>query len=76
MCVAYPGTVVSLGRDGKRAQVDFSGTQVEVQTGLLPLKEGDRVLVHAGYVLQVLEKEDAEAMDDIFKELSAMEGAL
>lgn len=76
MCVAYPGTVISLGKDGKQAKVDFSGTQVEVQTGFLPLKEGDRVLVHAGYVLQVLQKEDAEAMDDIFKELLAMEGEL
>ncbi len=74
MCVAYPGTVISLGKDGKRVQVDFSGTQVEAQTGGLPLKEGDRVLVHAGYVLQVLQKEDADAMDEIFKELSEMEG--
>lgn len=73
MCVAYPGTVIELLEDGKKALVDFSGTRTEVQTGFLPVKEQDRVLVHAGCVLQVLKKEDADAMDEIFAEIEAME---
>ncbi len=73
MCVAYPGTVIELLENGKKALVDFSGTRTEVQTGFLPVKEQDRVLVHAGCVLQVLKKEDADAMDEIFAEIEAME---
>ncbi len=72
MCVAYPGTVIELRENGKRALVDFSGTRTEVQTGFLPVKEKDRVLVHAGYVLQVLKQEDADAMDEIFAQIEAM----
>ena len=73
MCVAYPGTVIELLENGKKALVDFSGTRTEVQTGFLPVKEQDRVLLPAGCVLQVLKKEDADAMDEIFAEIEAME---
>ena len=38
-----------------------------------PVQENDRVLVHAGCVLQVLKKEDADAMDEIFAEIAKME---
>ena len=54
MCVAYPGTVIELRENGKKAMVDFSGTRTLVQTGFIPVQENDRVLVHAGCVLQVL----------------------
>ena len=74
MCVAFPGTVRELGENGKRAKVDFGGTQLEVQTGSLPVQTGDRVLVHAGYVLQVLMQEDADAMEEIFSEIAQLEG--
>lgn len=73
MCVAYPGTVIELRENGKKAMVDFSGTRTLVQTGFIPVRENDCVLVHAGCVLQVLKKEDAEAMDEIFAEIAKME---
>lgn len=73
MCVAYPGTVIRTYDKGRKAMVDFSGTRTEVQTGFIPVKENDRVLVHAGCVLQVLPKEEAEAMDEIFAEIEALQ---
>lgn len=73
MCVAYPGTVIRTYDEGRKAAVDFSGTRTEVQTGFIPVKENDRVLVHAGCVLQVLPKEEAEAMDEIFAEIEALQ---
>ena len=48
MCVAYPGTVLSLKDDGKVCSVDFGGTRVDARTGFIPVKEGDHVLIHAG----------------------------
>ena len=56
MCVAYPGTVLSLKDDGKVCSVDFGGTRVDARTGFIPVKEGDHVLIHAGCVLQVLKE--------------------
>lgn len=50
MCVAMPGTVISLMDD--RAEVDFDGNTVVARTGLVDVKIGDKVLVHAGCILQ------------------------
>ena len=50
MCVALPGTVTEL--NGTRATVDFSGNIVEAEAGLVKVKVGDRVLVHAGCIIQ------------------------
>lgn len=70
MCVAYPGTVLEV-RDHS-ALVDFSGTRVEALTGLVNTKPGDRVLVHAGCILQVLPPEEADEMQALFDELAAL----
>ena len=56
MCVAYPGTVIEV--KDRSAVVDFSGTKVEAMCGLVRTKPGDRVLVHAGCILEVLLDED------------------
>lgn len=67
MCVAMPGTVISV--DGTKAVVDFSGNRIEAQSGLVCVKPGDSVLVHAGCILQVLPKEEADSLADLFAEL-------
>ena len=36
MCVALPGTVISVEKD--KALVSFEGNQVSAQTGLVPVK--------------------------------------
>ena len=67
MCVALPGTVISVEKD--KALVSFDGNQVSAQTGLVPVKAGDRVLVHAGCILQVLSEEEGDRMQELFDEL-------
>lgn len=67
MCVALPGKVVSV--DGEYAQVDFEGNEVKALAGLVKVKPGDRVLVHAGCILQKLSASEAENMDEIFREI-------
>ena len=52
MCVALPGRV--LETDGSIAVVDFQGNRVRAEAGLVTVKPGDSVLVHAGCILQVL----------------------
>jgi len=67
MCVAVPGKVISI--QGTRAVVDFRGNTVHVEAGLVKVKPGDSVLVHAGCILQVLPEEEANILADLFEEL-------
>jgi len=58
MCLAIPGEIIS--REGYDATVDFGGTRQKIRLDLLPEAGiGDRVLVHVGYAIQVLDEEEA-----------------
>ena len=67
MCVALPGTVIEL--DGTKATVDFSGNTVVAEAGLVNVKVGDKVLVHAGCIIQKMDEELAKETMDLFKEI-------
>ena len=68
MCVALPGTVTEI-KDNK-AVVDFNGNKVNAISGLIPVKVGDRVLVHAGCILQVVSQSEAEEIEELLAEIS------
>ena len=70
MCVAMPGTVIALEND--IATVDFSGSTVKARCGLVPVHLHDRVLVHAGCILQVLTEQDHQALTSLFAELEEL----
>ncbi len=80
MCLGAPGKVVSV--NGDMAEVDFNGISRGVSLLICPgIKEGDYVLVHVGFAIQKLEKEDAletlrlfREMDDINRESSDENG--
>ncbi|HPR24131.1 MAG TPA: HypC/HybG/HupF family hydrogenase formation chaperone [Bacillota bacterium] len=67
MCIAIPGKVISL--ENNKAKVDFSGNTVTVNTGLVDPRPGQYVLVHAGCAIEVMEKEKAEELLEIFADL-------
>ncbi len=67
MCVALPGRVVEL--NGTKATVDFSGNTVEAEAGLVKVKIGDRVLVHAGCIIQTMNDAEADELEDLFREI-------
>ena len=67
MCVALPGAVIEL--DGTKATVDFSGNTVAAEAGLVDVKVGDKVLVHAGCIIQKMDEELAKETMDLFKEI-------
>ena len=69
MCVAYPGRVI--GINNNKAEVDFSGNIVNVNIGLVDVKAGDYVLVHAGMAIEAMDEEKAcsllEAWNQIYE---------
>lgn len=72
MCIAIPGRVTQI--DGDTASVDFSGNLVKVNTGLVEPKVGQYVLVHAGCAIEVMEKDQAQEIIDLFADIDALEG--
>ncbi|KXB06212.1 hydrogenase [candidate division MSBL1 archaeon SCGC-AAA382C18] len=71
MCLAVPGEVLEI--DGDTATVDFEGAEREVKLDLLEdVSEGDYVLVHTGFAIQVLSPEEAEETLDSWEEVAEM----
>lgn len=67
MCVALPGKVVEIKE--KDAVVDFSGNLVTARTGLVDIKRGDYVLVHAGCILQKVSSQEAESLTVLMEDV-------
>lgn len=63
MCVALPGKVIELNE--RDAVIDFSGNQVTARTGLVDIKVGDYVLVHAGCIIQKVSKQDMDELENL-----------
>ncbi len=63
MCVALPGKVIEI--KDRDAVVDFNGNQVIARAGLVDVKVGDYVLVHAGCVIQKVTQQDMEEMKNL-----------
>jgi hydrogenase expression/formation protein HypC len=57
MCLAYPGKIESV--KGDKAVVDFSGIKKEANISFVKVKKGDYVIVHAGFAIQKMGKENA-----------------
>ena len=68
MCLAIPAKVKSI--EENKAKVDFGeGVLREVNISLVDAKVGDYVLVHAGYAIQVLDKEEAQETLRLWNEI-------
>ena len=70
MCVAAPGLVKSI--KDNIAKIDYNGNTVEANAGIVSVKPGDRVLVHAGLIIQKISENEAEKMDELFRELEEL----
>ncbi|NWF95420.1 MAG: HypC/HybG/HupF family hydrogenase formation chaperone [Candidatus Thorarchaeota archaeon] len=71
MCLAVPGLVASL--DGDFAEVDFGGVKKRVCVALLPdVREGEYVIVHTGYAIEKLRRDEAEKTLELFRQMAEM----
>ena len=70
MCLAIPGLVESI--NGRMAVIDFGGVKREAVIDLMEpgtVKEGSYVIVHTGFVIQILDKQEAQQTLEIWKEI-------
>lgn len=70
MCLGMPAKILSVS--GKRARADYGGAFRGINISLVQVKPGDYVMVHAGYAIEVIDPEEAEATLATWKELVEM----
>ena len=69
MCLAIPALIKSI--DGKEAEIDIGGVNRRISIWLTPeAKVGDYALVHTGYAINILDKEEAEETLKLFEEIA------
>jgi len=67
MCLAVPGKVIKI-KDGY-ADIDYGGLFKSASTRLHPeVKVDDYVLVHAGFIIQVLDQKAGEELERLISE--------
>lgn len=67
MCLAIPGRIVEI--QDEYAKVDYGGVSKLASVRLFrDAKVGDCVLVHAGFVIQILDKDDGEELEKLIEE--------
>lgn len=72
MCLAVPAQLIKVNEF--IGTIELTGVTRDVNLMLVPeAKVGDYVLVHAGCAVQVVDKEEARATMDAFRELEELE---
>ena len=67
MCLAIPARILEI--KGSTALIESLGVKKEVEISLVPeAKKGDYVIVHAGFAIQTVEKEEALATQGYWEE--------
>ena len=73
MCLAVPGKILAVADDA-RARVDMMGAVRDISVRLTPeAREGDYVLVHAGFAIEVIDAEQARETIEILNDLDELE---
>ena len=68
MCIAVPMQLIE--KRGEKGIVDIGGVRREVGLQLVQdVQEGDYVIVHAGFAIQILNEKDALETLALFKEM-------
>ncbi|MBP1927810.1 hydrogenase expression/formation protein HypC [Methanolinea mesophila] len=70
MCIAIPAEVLEI-RDGNVGLVDYGELQQEVRLDLVDAKVGEFVLVHVGFAIQKLSREEGLETREIFRQVYA-----
>jgi hydrogenase expression/formation protein HypC len=75
MCLSIPSKVVKIDKETNIATVDTMGVQRQAGLDLMEegsVKIGDYVLLHIGFVMNKIDKDDALASLETYKEILAI----
>jgi hydrogenase expression/formation protein HypC len=65
MCLAVPMTITKI--EGSRAVAESRGVETVVDISLMPdIRKGDRVIIHAGFIIEKLDEEEAREIDKVW----------
>lgn len=68
MCLAVPAKVIE--KRDMMATVEVEGIRRDISMMLLPeAKEGDYILMHAGFAIQIIDEEEARITSELLKEV-------
>jgi hydrogenase expression/formation protein HypC len=71
MCLAVPVLVKAI--KGDEAEVESGGNTYKASLKLTPgVKVGDYVLLHTGYAISIVEKEEAEQTIALFRQIEGL----
>lgn len=70
MCVAIPAEVLEI-KEGNVGVVDYGDLRQEVRLDLVDVKIGEFVLVHVGFAIQRLSREEGLETRELFKQVYA-----
>ncbi len=70
MCIAIPAEVIEL-KEGNIGVVDYGELRQEVRLDLVDVSVGDFVLVHVGFAIQRLSKEEGLSTRELFRQVYA-----
>jgi hydrogenase expression/formation protein HypC len=78
MCLAIPGKVLDVSDSGLRTgRVNFGGTVSQVCLHYVPgVEVGDYVIVHVGFAISKVDREEAERTYQALKSMGLLEGEL
>ena len=75
MCLAVPMQIIRID-DEKKAIVKQDDLEAEVDLSLVENpKEGDYVIIHAGYAIDILDLEEAEQRLELFRTVEEAAGS-
>jgi len=70
MCIAIPAEVIEI-KDGNIGVVDYGELKQEVRLDLVDVQPGEFVLVHVGFAIQRLSREEGLETREIFRQVYA-----
>lgn len=70
MCIAIPGEVIEK-KEGNIGIIDFGDLRQEVRLDLVDVEIGEFVLVHVGFAIQKLTREEGLETREIFRQVYA-----
>jgi len=72
MCLAVPMKLIEITPDGGHGVADLDGARYDVNLDLIEAPQiGDFVIVHAGFAIERLDAEEADARLELFDQLAA-----